>query len=146
MMEVYNRIILRDVYYGITPHICIYMHIYTLLQILRQIYYSRYIMADIVRLIYHSRCITADILQQIHYGRNIAYHKNLHTSTCFQRQKRSIAACESVCCNASPQRVRGPPRQPWDALGCLGNPPGHFVTYTRKQCMSSYGPGGGTAS
>ena len=39
-------------------------------------------------------------------------YKNNNISTNSQRQKLSIAASESVRCNASPQRAQGPPRQP----------------------------------
>ena len=63
----------------------------------------RYITAYILRQIYYGRYITATILRQIRYGRYIAYHKNGHISTNVRRQKLSIAASESACCNASPQ-------------------------------------------
>ena len=107
--------ILREIYHGT----------YIMADIIQQIYYicrSRYIRADILQQvhygrdmmadIYNSRHISADRLRQIHYGRYIAYHKNGHISTNAQRQKLSIAASESVCCNASLQRAQGHPIQP----------------------------------
>ena len=81
-------------------------------EIYYRIYYCRYMIAEILRPLYSSRYMTADILRQIHPSRYIAHNKNNHVSTNVQRRKLSIAASESLCCNASPQRAQGPPRQP----------------------------------
>ena len=70
-------------------------------------YFGRYITAGVLWQIYYGNYSIADV----YYGRYIAYHKNVHISTRVQRQKLSIAAPESVCCNASPQRAQGPPRE-----------------------------------
>ena len=51
-------------------------------------------------------------------------HKNNHISTNFHRQKPSIAASESFCCNASPQRL------PWTALCCIRREQGPFWSAT----------------
>ena len=55
----------------------------------------------------------ANISWQVHYGRYIESNKHGHILTNFQRQKLSIAASESACCNAS---LVAPP---WPLVGPL---------------------------
>ena len=128
-----NRTILIGLDYSIYIYISRQIHYgrYSTADTLRQIYYGRYTTADLLQQMYYGRDITAiilrqrywgsynaadilrQIIQQIHSGRYIASDKNDHMSTNAQRPQPLIAASESVCCNASPQRAQGPPRQPW---------------------------------
>ena len=114
--------ILRQIYYG--RYIMAYIYRDITADILWQIYYGNYITAGILQQVYYGRYITADILRQIHYGRYIAYHKNGHISTNVQRQKLSIAASESACCNASPQGLL------WTVLCCIRREQSHFWSVT----------------
>ena len=116
--------ILQQIYWG--RYVTAY--VYKTADILWQIYYCKLITADISQQIYCGICITANtlwqtaiVLRQIYYGLNItahiyiyiyiAYDKNGHISTNVQRQKLSIAASESACCNSSSQRLlSGMPR------------------------------------
>jgi hypothetical protein len=115
--------ILGQIYYG--RYIMAYIYRDITADILWQIYYGNYITAGILQQVYYGRYITADILRQIHYGRYVAYHhKDGHISTNFQRQKLSIAASESACCNASPQGLL------WTVLCCIRREQNHFWSVT----------------